>query len=123
MRAYAKYERQIGGTFSQSYIEDTFARYPNIAELLIKFFNFRFDPTAKISEKTIIKLNSDIEKSLDNVANLDDDRIIRRFVEMILATIRTNYFQPHPKTGEKSYISFKILPSQISDVPLPLPEF
>jgi glutamate dehydrogenase len=123
LRAYAKYERQIGGTFSQSYIEDTFARYPNIAELLIKFFNLRFDPITKISEKTIIKVSSDIEKSLDNVANLDDDRIIRRFVEMISATIRTNYFQPHPETGEKSYISFKILPSQISDVPLPLPEF
>ena len=123
LRAYAKYERQIGGTFSQSYIEDTFARYPNIAELLIKFFNFRFDPTAKISEKTITKVSTDIEQSLDNVANLDDDRIIRRFVEMISATIRTNYFQPHPETGVKSYISFKILPSQISDVPLPLPEF
>jgi glutamate dehydrogenase len=54
---------------------------------------------------------------------LDDDRIIRRFVEMVNATIRTNYFQPHAVTGEKSYISFKILPSQISDVPLPVPAF
>jgi glutamate dehydrogenase len=123
LRAYAKYERQIGGTFSQSYIENTFARYPNIAELLINFFNLRFDPTTKASEKTINKVASDIEASLDNVANLDDDRIIRRFVEMISATIRTNYFQPHAETGEKSYISFKIRPSQISDVPLPLPEF
>jgi glutamate dehydrogenase len=123
IRAYAKYERQIGGTFSQSYIEDTFARYPNIAELLIKFFIFNFDPKGKISEKTITKVASDIEASLDKVANLDDDRIIRRFVEMISATIRTNYFQPHPVTGEKSYVSFKILPHKISDVPLPLPEF
>jgi glutamate dehydrogenase len=123
IRAYAKYERQIGGTFSQSYIEDTFARYPNIAELLIKFFILNFDPKGKISEKTIAKAASDIESSLDKVANLDDDRIIRRFVEMISATIRTNYFQPHPVTGEKSYVSFKILPHKISDVPLPLPEF
>ncbi|MGB1261373.1 MAG: NAD-glutamate dehydrogenase [Cognaticolwellia sp.] len=123
IRAYAKYERQIGGTFSQNYIEDTFARYPSIAELLIKLFNLRFSPAKKLNEKAIEKTLASLEASLDKVANLDDDRIIRRFVEMINATIRTNYFQPHPETGEKSYISFKILPEQITDVPLPLPKY
>ncbi|MBA6390788.1 NAD-glutamate dehydrogenase [Colwellia sp. BRX10-3] len=123
VRAYAKYERQIGGTFSQSYIEDTFARYPSIAKLLIKLFKLRFTPTKKSNEKAIEKVHTSLESSLDSVASLDDDRIIRRFVEMVNATIRTNYFQPHPVTGEKSYISFKILPSQISDVPLPVPAF
>ncbi|NQY62743.1 MAG: NAD-glutamate dehydrogenase [Alteromonadaceae bacterium] len=123
LRAFAKYERQIGGTFSQSYIEDTFARYPDIAELLINAFKLRFDPNKKASEKAQTKILDQIESSLDNVANLDDDRIIRRFVEMINATIRTNYFQPDPVKGNKSYISFKILPDQISDVPLPLPKF
>lgn len=123
LRAFAKYERQIGGTFSQSYIEDTFARYPNIAKSLIHYFNLRFDPSSKASNKVITKLVEDIETSLDNVANLDDDRIIRRFVEMISATIRTNYFQPDPIKGEKPYISFKLIPSQISDVPHPIPKF
>ncbi|MFT5755650.1 MAG: glutamate dehydrogenase [Alteromonadaceae bacterium] len=123
LRAFAKYERQIGGTFSQNYTEDTFARYPNIAKLLIKYFKLRFNPNNKVTTKAVIKVIEDIESSLDNVANLDDDRIIRRFGEMIAATIRTNYFQPHPITGEKTYISFKILPHQISDVPLPVPQF
>lgn len=123
LRAFAKYERQLGGTFSQSYIEDTFARYPNIAKLLIKSFNLRFDPAEKASAKVIAKVTSDIETSLDNVANLDDDRIIRRFVEMIAATIRTNYFQPNEKGEDKSYISFKILPEQITDIPQPIPKF
>ncbi|GLX76763.1 NAD-glutamate dehydrogenase [Thalassotalea insulae] len=123
LRAFAKYERQIGGTFSQNYIEDTFFRYPNIAELLIKLFNLRFDPNAKSTEKAISKVLEQIEASLDKVANLDDDRIIRRFVEMINATIRTNYFQPHPTLGEKSYISFKITPSLIADIPQPVPAF
>ena len=123
LRAFAKYERQIGGTFSQSYIEDTFARYPNLAELLISYFNKRFDPKSKATEKAINKVLEDIEASLDSVANLDDDRIIRRFVEMISATIRTNYFQPHPEKGDKSYISFKIVPSEITDIPQPIPAF
>ncbi|REL29708.1 NAD-glutamate dehydrogenase [Thalassotalea euphylliae] len=123
IRAFAKYERQIGGTFSQSYVEDTFARYPNLAELLVKLFNLRFSPSAKRTEKAVNKVLDDIEQSLDNVANLDDDRIIRRFVEMINATIRTNYFQKNASEQEKSYISFKILPEEISEMPLPMPKF
>ena len=127
LRAFAKYERQIGGRFSQSYIEDTFARYPDIAQLLINLFIQRFDPSNKSSdsakEKAQTKLLETIESSLDNVANLDDDRIIRRFVEMILATIRTNYFQVDKLMGEKSYISFKITPEKISEMPQPVPKF
>ncbi|WP_426370493.1 NAD-glutamate dehydrogenase [Pseudocolwellia sp. HL-MZ7] len=123
LRAFAKYERQIGGTFSQSYIEDTFSRYPSIAKLIIKLFNLKFDPKKKTSEKAITKVESDIETSLDNVANLDDDRIIRRVVEMIAATIRTNYFQADTNNEEKPYISFKIQPKLISDIPKPVPAF
>ncbi|OUR62288.1 NAD-glutamate dehydrogenase [Colwellia sp. 39_35_sub15_T18] len=127
LRAYAKYERQIGGRFSQSYIEDTFARYPDIAQLLINLFIQRFDPKSKSSdsakEKAHTKLLDAIESSLDNVANLDDDRIIRRFVEMISATIRTNYFQVDKLMGEKPYISFKITPEKISEMPQPVPKF
>jgi glutamate dehydrogenase len=123
LRAFAKYERQIGGTFSQNYIEDTFARYPNIAELLIKQFNLRFAPNKKPMPKAQAKVLEDIEASLDKVANLDDDRIIRRFAEMINATIRTNYFQKNQAGEEKSYISFKILPKTISEMPQPVPEF
>jgi len=123
LRAFAKYKRQIGGTFSQNYIEDTFSRYPNIAKLIIKLFNLKFDPDGKISTKTIKKVEVDIETSLEKVANLDDDRIIRRLVEMILATVRTNYFQLDNKNEEKPYISFKIRPKLISEIPQPVPEF
>jgi len=127
LRAYAKYERQIGGRFSQSYIEDTFARYPSIAQLLINLFIQRFDPhnksTQNAKDKAHTKLLESIESSLDNVANLDDDRIIRRFVEMITATIRTNYFQMDNLKGEKTYISFKMVPEKISEMPQPVPKF
>ena len=127
LRAFAKYERQIGGIFSQNYIEDTFARYPGIAQLLINLFIQRFNPNSKLSEgakeKAQTKLLESIENSLDKVANLDDDRIIRRFVEMINATIRTNYFQLDKLMGEKPYISFKMVPSKISEMPQPVPKF
>lgn len=125
LRAFSKYEFQIGGRFSQSYIEDAFARYPEIALALINLFIQRFDPSnnSPTKDKTQTKLLAAIETSLDNVANLDDDRIIRRFVEMILATIRTNYFQKDKSNRDKSYISFKILPEKISGMPQPVPKY
>jgi len=123
LRAYSKYKRQIGGTFSQNYIEDTFSRYPNLAELLIELFNLSFMPNVKRNTKAIDKVNENIENSLDKVANLDDDRIIRRFVEIIQSTLRTNYFQKNSENGDKSYISFKIESSKIADIPQPVPKF
>ncbi|MEW6999442.1 NAD-glutamate dehydrogenase [Colwelliaceae bacterium BS250] len=123
LRAYAKYQQQIGSTFSQSYIESTFTSYPNFADLLINLFELKFTPNSKNNDKTITKVLAEIESSLDNVSSLDDDRIIRRYVELINATVRTNYFQLDVQQQDKSYISFKMLPEFISDMPKPLPKY
>lgn len=123
LRAYAKYKRQIGSTFSQSYVESTFARYATLASLLVQLFNAKFSPTEKTSAKQLEKLEEQIAAQLENVANLDDDRIIRRFVDMINATLRTNFFQRYDDGAEKPYISFKIKPDLIPEMPLPMPMF
>ena len=123
LRAYAKYKRQIGGTFSQSYVESTFTRYAELANLLVQLFNSKFEPKSKASAKAIEKLEEQIAGQLEHVANLDDDRIIRRFVDMINATLRTNYFQKLSDGADKPYISFKIKSDLIPDMPLPTPMF
>ncbi|MBE0358972.1 MULTISPECIES: NAD-glutamate dehydrogenase [Pseudoalteromonas] len=123
LRAYAKYMRQIGVTFSQTYIESTFANYPNIAAQIVNLFAKKFSVKAPASAKTIEKLIAQVYLELENVANLDDDRIIRLYVDMIVATLRTNYYQKDAQGQFKSYVSFKIQPSLIPDVPLPLPAF
>ncbi|MBV2129815.1 NAD-glutamate dehydrogenase [Arsukibacterium indicum] len=123
IRAYAKYKRQIGGTFSQTYVESTFTRYPDLAGLLVQLFDKKFAPSSKATAKAIEKLEEQITAQLENVANLDDDRIIRRFVNMINATLRTNYYQSAADGTDKPYISFKIKPDLIPDMPLPLPMY
>ncbi|MCF4009729.1 NAD-glutamate dehydrogenase [Rheinheimera sp. UJ63] len=123
IRAYAKYKRQIGSTFSQAYVENTFSRYAGLAGLLVQLFSMKFDPKSKATAKSIEKLEEQIAAQLENVANLDDDRIIRRFVDMINATLRTNYYQKAADNSDKPYISFKIKPDLIPEVPLPLPMF
>lgn len=123
LRAYAKYKRQIGSTFSQSYVENTFARYATLAGLLVQLFTMKFAPKSRATAKSIDKLEEQIAAQLENVANLDDDRIIRRFVDMINATLRTNYYQKAVDGTDKPYISFKIKPDLIPEMPLPMPMF
>lgn len=123
LRAYAKYLRQIGFTFSQHYIEDTFSNSPKVARLLMDLFNLTFDPNLQKKIGNIPEVEQKLYEELDNVANLDEDRILRRYLEVMKATLRTNYFQ-HTKANEnKPYISFKFNPSLISDIPLPIPMF
>ncbi|NOU49372.1 NAD-glutamate dehydrogenase [Pseudoalteromonas sp. JBTF-M23] len=123
LRAYAKYMRQIGVTFSQSYIESTFDHYPHIAAKIVDLFVKKFSAAKPAAQKTIDKVVADIYEELENVANLDDDRIIRLYVDMINATLRTNFFQKEQDGTNKSYVSFKVKPSEIPDMPLPLPAY
>ena len=58
---------------------------------------------------------------MNRVANLDEDRILRRFANLILATLRTNYFQTAEDGGPKPYLSLKFDCTRIDELPLPRP--
>ena len=82
LRAYAKYLRQAGSTFSQSYIEECLTSNIHIARLLVALFEARFDPNRNApggvgSEELIDGLVEEIAGALDAVASLDQDRILR----------------------------------------------
>ncbi|AZT85585.1 NAD-glutamate dehydrogenase [Marinobacter sp. NP-4(2019)] len=123
LRAYARYIRQIRFGFSQPFIADVLCRHIDISRRLVTLFEQRFDPrqdgAASASETT----RQHILDALEQVENLDEDRIIRRFLELILATLRTNYFQPAPEGNLKDYFAFKLDPSAISELPLPRPKY
>lgn len=120
LRAYTKYLRQIGFTFSQNYVELALVNNPLIAKDLVSLFLLRFSPEYRSDTSELV---AKIEKSFDDVASLDEDRILRRILEIILATTRTNYFQKNADGELKPHISFKFDPLQISDLPQPKPMF
>ena len=122
LRAYAKYFWQIGFTFSQTSIEQTLAGYPQIARKIVDWFNARFEP-GKASEKKAQALLDEIKAERAKVATLDQDRIISRYVDVISATLRTNFFQLGKDGQAKPYTSFKLKPSRIPDIPKPVPMF
>ncbi len=122
LRAYAKYLRQAGITFSQTYMANTLADNPVISQRLIDLFEARFDPDYDGDrEEGISRILHEIWDHLDEVASLDDDRILRRFVNLILNTLRTNAYQTDKKGEEKPYYSFKLDSQKLDDLPLPRP--
>jgi glutamate dehydrogenase len=123
LRAYTKYLRQTGFTFSQDYVEQALINNADIARNLVELFKLRFSPEYGETRPDSSVLTTKIEQSLEEVNSLDEDRIIRRILEVIQATIRTNYFQTQSDGSFKSHISFKFDPSAISDLPLPRPMY
>jgi glutamate dehydrogenase len=124
LRAYAKYLRQGGSTFSQNYIEECLTSNVHIARLLVRLFEARFDPGFESSAGEVVEgLQEEVSGALDAVESLDQDRILRAFVGAIRATLRTNYFQPGRDGRAKSYVSFKLDPHLVPDLPHPLPRF
>lgn len=124
LRAYTKYLRQTGFTFSQNYIEQALINNAEITKAIVQLFALRFDPAYQAGERSDCKEIIDyIEQALETVSSLDEDRILRRFLEVMLATLRTNYFQKAANGQIKSYISFKFDPAAISDLPLPRPKY
>lgn len=124
LRAYAKYFRQMGVPFSQAYIEQTLVGHPGITKLLVDLFLLRFDPeTAGQNQTKVKKLTEKIKIQLENVESLDDDRILRHYLNLIHATLRNNYFQRDSQGNPKHYLSIKLNPRVIADLPLPRPMF
>jgi glutamate dehydrogenase len=124
LRAYARYMRQAGSTFSQSYLEQTLSAYPALVRQLVELFRVRFDPDASPERDAHAQTLLDrIGKQLDDVANLDEDRILRQFLALIEATLRTNYFQRDANGQPKAWISFKLDPSRVPGMPEPRPAF
>ncbi len=121
LRAYCKYLRQAAIPFSQAYMEATLAGNPLIATALVKLFRTLFDPAGSDVEKRAKATTNEIERALDGVANLDEDRILRRFLNVIQSTLRTNFFKGAKAGRPKPYLSFKLDSRAVDELPLPRP--
>ncbi|MDN5795561.1 MAG: NAD-glutamate dehydrogenase [Intrasporangium sp.] len=131
IRTLAKYQRQTGSTFSQDYVEAALVANAGIARDLVELFETRFDPEAfgddeqgrEQREEREDAIVARIKEGLTDVASLDQDRIIRAFLGIILGSLRTNYFQVDEDGQPKPYVSLKLNPKAISGLPAPRPMF
>jgi glutamate dehydrogenase len=152
LRTLCKYLIQTGLPYSQSYIEQLMGEYSAIARLLVRLFETRFDPALDDKKRKLdeLKLAQELDALLDKVATLDADRVLRTALGVVRAALRTNYFQTvdgvvglavggpsgptvgakAPPTGNpaavptyKHYVSIKLDPKRVPELPAPLPMF
>ncbi|GAA4851281.1 NAD-glutamate dehydrogenase [Kitasatospora terrestris] len=124
LRAYAKYLRQAGSTFSQDYMEDALRNNTHTTRLLVNLFEARLSPSHRSgAEELTDAILEELSGALDEVVSLDEDRILRSFLHLIRATLRTNFFQHDSRGDLHSYVSMKFDPKAIPDLPAPRPAF
>ncbi|MGW1677960.1 NAD-glutamate dehydrogenase [Saccharopolyspora sp. NPDC002376] len=124
LRAYAKYLRQVGIAYSQDYIEDAILAHRTTTTTLVRLFEARFDPAlaGEDRESREADLVDEVTKLIDEVTSLDADKILRNYLSLIRATLRTNYFSADPGR-ERPYLAFKLEPKEIPGLPEPRPQF
>ena len=124
VRAYAKYLKQTGFTFSQAYIEQTLAAHPAIVARIVALFHARFNPEHAANRDALQQqLVDEIKASLDKVPNADEDRILRRFFYLVRYTLRTNHWVRDASGARKPFLSFKFDSAQVPELPDPRPLF
>jgi len=127
LRAYAKYFKQINFGFSTEYIAETLAEHLLITVSIVDLFVARFDPDfegdAERRSRQAKEVHDRVVQFLEHVENLGQDRIIRQYLAAILATLRTNFFRRDEQGSSLGYISLKIEPRLVPDMPRPIPQY
>ncbi|OIN78022.1 NAD-glutamate dehydrogenase [Mycobacterium malmoense] len=129
LRAYAKYLRQAGFPYSQSYIESVLNEHPSTARSLVTLFEALFDPrgssfkgspTSRDAQAAAAAVAADI----DALVSLDTDRILRAFASLVQATLRTNYFVTREGSARaRNALALKLDAQLIDELPLPRPKY
>jgi glutamate dehydrogenase len=157
LRAYGRYLRQAGLSYSPDYLAEALLRQPAIARLLWQLFEASFDPDRRAGADTAAAdaagpageapaeperrgarlaeargagdLHAAIIEALDDVDSIDDDRIVRRFLGVVLATLRTNFYAVDGISAETDSepghvdpaLAFKLDPAAVEGLPAPVP--
>ena len=122
LRAFGRYLRQIRLAFGQDYLAATLARHGAIARKIVELFYARFDPRgADQRAEAEARVRAEIEGMLQAVESLEDDRILRRFVNLVEAALRTNFFQIDENGLPRQTIAFKFECGRVDSLPLPKP--
>ncbi|MFZ2625238.1 MAG: NAD-glutamate dehydrogenase [Propionibacterium sp.] len=120
LRAVSRYLQQARSSFSQAYIATTLVANPAVATALVKIFRARFDPglgkDLEQRRQLVDELVATVHAELEAVTALDHDRILRQFLAVLLAAVRTNHWVPGARA-----LAIKLATQQIDFLPSPVP--
>ncbi|WP_278236736.1 NAD-glutamate dehydrogenase [Isoptericola sp. AK164] len=122
LRAIGRYLRQTGSAFSMEYIDAALIAHPHLATDLVRLFALRFDPDLDVDRDAEVDRAADaLLAALDDVASLDHDRILRAFLGVVRATLRTNFYTRDADGAPTPWVSMKFDCARVPDLPRPHP--
>ena len=104
---------------------DPLVANPGHHRAIVELFESIFDPDLAPDGRgrRASRIRRRLAGALDAVDDLDQDRILRRYLNLVQAMLRTNYYQRGSDGAPKGYISFKIDSGAVEDLPEPAPMF
>jgi glutamate dehydrogenase len=125
LRTYARYLRQAGTPYSTEYIEDAVLGHTEVATALVELFETRCALTLTDQQRreTVDDQVQRLTTMIDEVTSLDADRILRSFLNLICATLRTNYRVRDEQGRPRPYLAIKLDPGLVPELPEPRPKF
>ena len=124
MRTFARYLKQLRIPYSPEAVVSTFQKHSVLAQKIANLFIIRHNPNLKGNRDIQFKaLESEITALLANIDVLEEDRIARRYLNLVVASIRTNFFQSNEDGTPKSYLSIKFDSRLVDFMPLPKPMY
>ncbi len=120
VRTVARYLLQTELPFSPVYLQDQIVGHGRLVRLLVALFEFRFDPDGCADNTPDYEA---IDAELEEITTLDADRLLRGFYAVVLGCLRTNFYQTAADGHAKPYVSIKLDPSGITELPRPIPAF
>ena len=126
LRTLCAYRSQTGLDPSEPVQISALINHPGIARLLLDLFAVRFDPSLNQSlderKEKANAIKADILKALQEVASLDEDRVLHRLTDLICAVQRTNFYHKRPpQTAPAGFVALKIASEQLEHLPAPKP--
>ncbi len=126
LRAYRRYRRQVGTAYTPAYINDALVGHGAVVRALIELFEATFAPDSDADADTLGELRQRVVARCDEVQRLDHDRIMRSFLALVDATLRTNYYRDDAVTERPDgrripYLALKLDSSAVPDLPKPVP--
>ncbi|MFC0450158.1 NAD-glutamate dehydrogenase [Rhodococcus jostii] len=122
LRAYSRYLRQAAFPYSQDYIARVLSRHTDIVRRIVALFTMQFDPDVA-NEEASDAMAQQLNVTIDAIPEIDSDRILRSFLLLIRATLRTNYFSGTAHQSTRRALAFKLEPRSIPELPSPRPRF
>ena len=116
LRAYRRYRKQVGTTFTAGYVDQVLVENAATAKALVDLFAARFDPTASAAPEVADALRQQVLAGCDATVLLDHDRILRGFLALVDATVRTNRY-----LTRGNHLALKLSSAAVPDVPRPVP--